>query len=198
MREKPGRLRIRLAIGLLIWLGTNYTGIHAQSVIPATGGNSSGSGGSVSYSAGQVVYLAQMGSTGSVLQGVQQPFEIFNTTGIQEVGRIKLEVSAHPNPADRILTLKIINQEIDVTGLSYQLCDLNGKLLENNKLTSHQTDISLEHRAPGTYLLIVTNCDGLLKKPISTFKIIKTERDEKAFNTDCNPSNHFDISRPGS
>ncbi len=48
----------------------------AQEVIPASGGNATGSGGSVSYSAGQVFYLTHEGTTGSVNEGAQQPYEI--------------------------------------------------------------------------------------------------------------------------
>ncbi|MEE4177590.1 MAG: hypothetical protein V2I46_08780, partial [Bacteroides sp.] len=55
-------------------------GVHAlfgqEAVVPA-GGNATGSGGSVSYTAGQVFYLIHSGPSGSVSQGVQQPYEIF-------------------------------------------------------------------------------------------------------------------------
>jgi hypothetical protein len=42
---------------------------------PQAGGEATGSGGSVSYSVGQVVYTTNTGINGSVAQGVQQPYE---------------------------------------------------------------------------------------------------------------------------
>lgn len=71
----------------------------SQNAIPATGGNASGSGGSVSYSVGQVTYLINTGTSGSVAQGVQQPYEISVVTGIEEASGIELEFSVYPNPA---------------------------------------------------------------------------------------------------
>lgn len=50
--------------------------LQGQSTIPATGGNATGSGGSVSYTAGQATYQTSEGTTGTVAQGVQQPYEI--------------------------------------------------------------------------------------------------------------------------
>jgi hypothetical protein len=44
--------------------------IRAQNAIPASGGNATGSGGSVSYTFGQVVYTTKSGTGGSVAQGV--------------------------------------------------------------------------------------------------------------------------------
>ena len=65
---------------LMIFLGSAWMVLHAQTGIPAAGGNASGTGGSVSFSVGQVFYLMNTGTTGSVLEGVQQPFEISETT----------------------------------------------------------------------------------------------------------------------
>ncbi len=48
--------------------------IHAQQATTATGGDASGSGGTVASSVGQIVYTTNTGTTGSVVQGVQQPF----------------------------------------------------------------------------------------------------------------------------
>ena len=50
--------------------------IMAQQAINASGANATGSGGSVSYSVGQVLYTTNSGSNGSSAQGVQQPYEI--------------------------------------------------------------------------------------------------------------------------
>ncbi len=48
--------------------------ISAQEVISASGGNATGSGGSVSYSVGQLFFMTHTGADGSVAEGVQQPY----------------------------------------------------------------------------------------------------------------------------
>jgi len=45
----------RLKLSAVLLLGLGLTGLQAQESVNATGGNASGSGGSVSYSVGQVV-----------------------------------------------------------------------------------------------------------------------------------------------
>jgi hypothetical protein len=64
---------------LLLFL-TAFVGLTpflmAQENVNASGSNASGSGGSASYSVGQVFYQIHSGSNGSVVEGVQQPYEI--------------------------------------------------------------------------------------------------------------------------
>ena len=74
----------KLKLSAVLLLGLGLTGLQAQESVNATGGNASGSGGSASYSVGQVVYTNNTGTSGSVAQGVQQPFEISVVTGIEE------------------------------------------------------------------------------------------------------------------
>jgi len=97
----------KLKLSVILLLGLGLTGLQAQTSINATDGNASGSGGSVSYSVGQVVYTTNTGTTGSVAQGVQQPFEILVVTGLEEAKGINLSVSAYPNPTTDYLTLEV-------------------------------------------------------------------------------------------
>jgi len=117
----------KLKLGTVLLLGLGITGIQAQTSVNATGGNASGSGGSASYSVGQVVYTKNTGINGTVAQGVQQPYEISVVTSIKEAKGISLSVSVFPNPTSDYLTLGI--DEFEISNLSYQLYDMNGKLL---------------------------------------------------------------------
>ncbi len=65
----------RNLVAMLI-LGLGLTALKAQEVIPASGGDASGGGSSVSCSYGQMVYSINTGTNGSVAEGVQQPYEI--------------------------------------------------------------------------------------------------------------------------
>ena len=140
---------------------------NAQNVILTTGGEASGSGGTVSYSVGQVSYAIHTGTGGSVSEGVQQPYETYEETGIDEAFGIELLVTAYPNPTRDVLTLKVESYEIE--NLHYQLFDMNARLVESNKITGIETGINMANLAPSTYFLKVI--DG--KKEVKTFKIIK-------------------------
>ena len=159
----------RLKLSALLLLGLGLTGLQAQESVNATGGNASGSGGSASYSVGQVVYTTNTGTNGSVSQGVQQPYEISVVTGIEEAKGINLSVSAYPNPTTDYLTLSI--GEFEISNLSYQLYDMNGKLLQSEKISGNQTSIVMSNLVPSSYFVKVIQGN----KEVKTFKIIKTQ-----------------------
>ena len=156
-----------LILSAVLLLGLGLTGLQAQESINATGGNTSGSGGSVSYSVGQVVYTTHTGTSGSVAEGVQQPYEISVVTGLEEAQSINLSVTAYPNPTTDYLTLRI--DEFEISNLSFQLYDMNGKLLQNEKITGNQTSIVMSNLLPATYFVKVIQGN----KEVKTFKIIK-------------------------
>ncbi|HET9057008.1 MAG TPA: hypothetical protein VFN30_09205, partial [Chitinophagaceae bacterium] len=58
--------------------------VNAQEAATATGGDGLGSGGSVAYSIGQVVYATNVDASGSTAQGVQQPYANI-VTGINDL-----------------------------------------------------------------------------------------------------------------
>jgi len=154
--------KVKLSV-LLLGLGLTA---QAQQATTATGGNASGSGGTVAYSAGQIVYTTNTGTTGSVAQGVQQPYEISIVLGIDNHS-INLELSAYPNPTTDYLTLNVGKAEFST--LNFQLYDISGKLIEAKKITSTTETIRMENLPSATYFLKVTNNN----QEVKTFKIIK-------------------------
>ena len=140
--------------------------IYAQQATMASGGNATGSGGSSSYSIGQVVYTTATGSGGTSSQGVQQAFEIYTLSG-EEFTQIILQMVVYPNPTSSYVNLKIENY--DFQDLSYQLFDLTGKQIYYQKITNSETQIELENLPKNVYLLQVADQN----KTIKTFKIIK-------------------------
>lgn len=157
----------RLGVATLLSFIFSLSTLSAQESVNATGGDASGSGGSASYSVGQVVYTTNTGTSGSVAQGVQQPIEISVVTGIEEANVIKLSVSAYPNPAIDHLTLSI--SEFDISNLSCQLYDMQGKLLQTKKLTGTETQIDMSTYVASAYYVKVIQGN----REIKTFKIIK-------------------------
>ncbi len=172
-----------LKLGAVLLLGLGLTSLQAQESINASGGEATGSGGSVSYSVGQVVYQTHTGTNGSVAEGVQQPYEISVVTAIEEAKDINLSVTAYPNPTTDYLTLEV--QEFELSNLHFQLYDMQGKLLQNEKITGNQTSIVMSNLAPATYFVKVVqgNKDVYHVKSnevgtkqfnvVKTFKIIK-------------------------
>ena len=143
------------------------TAIQAQNAIPASGGNATGSGGSVSYTVGQVVYITNTGTNGTLAQGVQQPYEISVVTVIKEYNDILLECLVYPNPSTDFVILKTRNYEVE--NLSYQLWDINGKLIYDKKADGVETYIPMGNLMSATYFLKVI----YRQKEVKTFKIIK-------------------------
>lgn len=140
--------------------------MNAQKATVASGGNATGSGGTVSYSIGQVADKTQTGTTGTITQGVQQPFEIVTLSG-SEFENIKLEAIVFPNPTVFNVTLKITNSDLE--NFSYQLFDLRGRLLGEGKITNEETIIEMDRHPSATYLLKVNSNS----KELKTFKILK-------------------------
>jgi hypothetical protein len=157
----------KLELCAVLLLGLGLTGIYAQQAIPASGGNGSGGGGTVSYTIGQIVYSTNTGTNGSVAEGVQQPFEISVVTAVEEAKDITLEFVVYPNPATDFVVLKIGDYEPE--NLSYYLYDNGGKLIEKTKIQGRETNISMQALSPATYFLKVSEKNQVLK----TFKIIK-------------------------
>ena len=151
---------------LLLFMICCLPKVMAQKATVASGGNASGSGGTVSYSIGQVADKTQTGTTGTITQGVQQPFEIVTLSG-SEFENISLEAVIYPNPTSTNVMLKITNFNLE--NVSYLLFDMNGRLLNEGKISSEETLIDMDRYPVATYLLKVNSNS----KELKTFKIIK-------------------------
>lgn len=154
--------KLKASVLFLIFTGAGY----AQEATTSAGGDAGSSTGTVSYSIGQITYETYSGINGSVAQGVQQPYEIMAVVGI-EMKEIQLELSAYPNPATHYLTLKVENYT--TTNLTFQLIDMEGKLILSDAVTSELTQIPMSQLPIASYFLSVNSGEQLIKN----FKIIK-------------------------
>lgn len=139
----------------------------AQQNTVSSGGEATGSGGTVSYSTGQTDYITVTGSGGTASQGVQQPFEIFVATGVEETS-INLTAAIFPNPVENSLTLTV---ETISSNMSFSIYDSGGKLIRQENLISAQTIISLSEISNGIYFLKIKNNE----KELKSFKVIKNK-----------------------
>ena len=156
---------IKLTVAFLLWVG--LSGLQAQQAILSASSNATGNDGSVSYSVGQVAFIEKLGATGTITEGVQQPYEILFMEGIDQEPGITVECIVYPNPANAYVMLKIENRNILPSNC--QLNNMNGLLLRNINIEGDQTCIPMDDLVPATYFLTVFKND----KALQTYKIIK-------------------------
>ena len=142
--------------------------IISQEIISSFGGDSSGSGGSSSYTIGQVFFNTIESDNGSLVQGVQQPFE-FQTLSNPALVTVQLIAVTYPNPTTDYVVLKIT--DIALENLQYTLFDINGKTIDSQYITTSNTEIIMKNFSVGMYLLKLTKEN----QPLKTFKIIKKQ-----------------------
>ncbi|MBR5983394.1 MAG: T9SS type A sorting domain-containing protein [Bacteroidales bacterium] len=143
------------------------TAVFAQNAVPASGGNANGSSGSVSYTVGQPFYSANVGTSGQVSEGVQQAYEIYDVTEVQNPISANISLSAFPNPTSDYLTLLIDGDFIN--DLDYAMYDITGKEIMQMQISSSETSIDMQSLPPATYFVRVTKG----KNEVKTFKVVK-------------------------
>jgi hypothetical protein len=139
---------------------------NAQQGLHSSGGNASGQGGSVSYSVGQVFYSSQSGSNGSLIQGVQQPFELV-VTALENPVNALIRCEAFPNPAVKELNLRISGEQPEKG--NWKLLDLRGVSVLQGGISEAETLISVGNLPMATYTLQLFSD----KKILRSFKVIK-------------------------
>ena len=159
---KGKKLFIALLMPLAIILNCNL--LFAQSSLNAAGGDASSGTGSVSYSIGQLFVSSNSGSGYTSNEGVQQPYEILVSVE-EEVDNPQFECNAFPNPAKNYL---IIETNIN-NNISFELFDLNGRLLKREDIRSNITKLNIVDLKPSVYYLRIKNSSEIIK----SFKIIK-------------------------
>lgn len=159
------KIKISIIVLFLIVFGV---GLYAQQSISSSGGEATGSGGTLSYTVGQLVYTSINSINGSSLSlGVQQTYSVSVTTELKNNLNISLKCSIFPNPTTNYLRLKIENMEIK--NLSYQLYNIKGQMLKTNPLESIETNINISQLQSSNYLLKVIQNNQVVK----SFNIIK-------------------------
>ncbi|REC60735.1 hypothetical protein DRF65_19165 [Chryseobacterium pennae] len=142
--------------------------ISAQEIVNTSGNDMSGTTGNVAASVGQSFYETITSSAGSVAAGIQQPYEIIPTLGV-DIVEINLNLAIFPNPTTDILNLKIGFK--DYSKYHYDLFDGSGKLLTSQSITQSQTQITMAPYPASIYLLKISK-EG---KNVKIFKVLKNK-----------------------
>jgi hypothetical protein len=127
--------------------------VFAQRAVVTTGGDVSGSTGSLSYSVGQTVYAPVEGETGLIYTGVQQPpvTEVVSTN--DPSGSFCAQV--YPNPFSEMVYFVIGDDSIDLTPdhFTLKLFRADGKLVWQSKVSGQMTCIDPVGIPEGMYIL---------------------------------------------
>lgn len=141
--------------------------VQAQEATNASGGNATGSGGTVAYSVGQTFIQTLTGSSGSLSEGVQQVYEIGLVTALDEEEVETFVLTVFPNPTADHVNLQLADTPRNK--MIFQLYDIKGQLLEQQSITEVLTQIPLTSMPSGAYILKVLHQN----KTLQTFKLIK-------------------------
>jgi hypothetical protein len=136
----------------------------AQKGIVGSGGNASNSNGSISYSIGQIDYVAISNSTGAINAGIQQPYEIL--VSYVDEAFISFGIDVFPNPTTDILNIRL---EEFRENLRFQLVDMNGRIISDSKISELLQSVHMQELPKSTYLLTVLEN----AKSVKSFSIIK-------------------------
>ncbi len=159
--------QIIIKLCLLLSVCFCWSRLKAQEATTATGGNAFGTGGTVSYSYGQIINATITGTGVSVSPGVQQPYEISVVLGMETSNEIFLNISTYPNPTTNYLILKSNNYVNE--NLIYRLYDNNGKILVSKKVKDNESLISMTNFKTAIYFLKVFSNN----REVKSFKINK-------------------------
>jgi hypothetical protein len=163
---------------IIIMLFFSYKGIcqNAQTnsnnimgTLNACGANATSSSGTVAYSIGQVFYTYIGQSVYNVAQGIQHDELEETLTAPENSIELKTEIFIFPNPTTDFVTINMEGLEFESGLKTYQLYDIQGRILKQNTINQTETQINLTNLSSSIYILQVYVNNKVLK----TFKIIK-------------------------
>jgi len=154
-------------LSILTMLVFSITYLQGQQAVVTTGGVATGTGGSVSYTVGQAAYQTFTGTGGTVFQGVQQPWEVSSPVAIENTEDISLLMNVYPNPTSG--AFKLIVGTLENRNLRFRLFDMNGVMLQDQKIDSEETEIFLQDLSSSIYFLKIMDNN----REIKVFKMIR-------------------------
>ena len=161
---------MKSVVNIVLGLGLFLMGmpeVWGQRGVVVAGGGASGTGGSVSYSVGQVDHYWASGTGGVMILGVQQPKELLIITEAEAEVDVNPLVSVFPNPSADDVTVRVPADM--AVKMRYVLCDAQGVLLIEQRLTGEETRIPMADLAQGMYVLSLYRSQEL----IQSFQLIQ-------------------------
>jgi hypothetical protein len=153
---------MRIAFILIVFF-TSVSSFAQQNTL-AAGANASSPEGSISYSIGQIDFSNVTTSSGSLNQGVQQPFEFFISSVLENPNENSFSI--FPNPTNEKLN---ISQSIFSEKIEVKLLDMSGRIVLIDQINAPQHQIDLRILPQGIYNLTLIKNNQIF----TAFKVIK-------------------------
>jgi len=158
-------MKSNLLIPLLILSSAPVGLLKAQKTIASAGITTTGSGGSSSYTVGQIDYL-QKGVNAQVMEGVQHAFEI-TTLAVEDFDNKERNILLYPNPLKDFLFIDFNDKNYQDS--NYILFDSQGKLIKKGNLNQQKSELDFSLLPTSVYIIQIYQKNQNIK----TFKIIK-------------------------
>ncbi|XCF07577.1 T9SS type A sorting domain-containing protein [Tamlana crocina] len=160
-QQRKKALKLALATA---FFGLAANQMDAQQTMVASGNNATGSGGSISYSVGQMIHVNNSSEDGSAIQGIQFAFDDANLSIIDL--QTNFEITTYPNPTTSILNVNI--NGIEEAPMDYQLFNTSGQIVRKGRVNGSSTKILVNDLPTASYILKIQN-----NQTTKSFKIIK-------------------------
>ena len=148
-----------LSVGLFLLA----VSVNAQQVISAQGNSYSNASHTIDYTIGETVTATVSNGSNDLTQGFHQTNVVI--TNVEDLDA-NILVNIFPNPTSDFVNLSVEKFE----GLTLQIYDAAGKLVEQTELSQSLTSFKVSHYSNGTYLLTLTHKKD---KKVKAYKIIK-------------------------
>ncbi len=158
-------MKSKLLIRFLILLIAPIGLIKAQKTMASAGTTATGSGGSSTYTVGQLDYQ-QKGANAQLIEGVQHSYEIL-TLAVEDLDNKEKNIVLYPNPVKDFLFIDF-NKE-NYQNSNYILFDSQGKLIKKGNLNQQKSELDFSLLPTSVYIIQIFQNNQNIK----TFKIIK-------------------------
>jgi hypothetical protein len=142
---------------------------NIMETIITSGNDATGTTGTVTYSIGQVFYTYIGESVYNLAQGIQHQAIKNNLSLPDDTIDLKVDVLIFPNPTTDFVNINMNGLLLENEKRSYQLYDIQGRLLKQNTINQNITQINLNGLTPSMYILRI----NVNNKALKTFKILK-------------------------
>lgn len=147
---------------LLFFLFATFV-VFAQEVISTQGDSYVNANGSIDFTVGEVVIDTGTDGNNDLTQGFHQP--VLSSVGLED-HMPGYEATIFPNPTDHVLYIRTTLYQ----GVSYQLYDAQGKILQQQALSSTESSLEVSQLPVGHYFLVLIDKD---QNKLKTFNLLK-------------------------
>jgi hypothetical protein len=131
-----------------------------QQSIVSNGGEANGSGGTASYSVGQVFDMSISNNNYSIQEGVQQTYKV-NTDGLLEMSTDLFSI--YPIPTSEFITIELKSKHFE---FEYYVISTAGSLVDKGIISSQNSTINLADLKTGEYHIVCKSDKEFFKSKI--------------------------------